>query len=265
MTTPHLRRLSTVLGAVVLGTVGVLCAVLLPTSATTGSPVSAAPRPGTDADTRFTAVGDGSLPEDSPRLRAPHEPLSSAERGFAYYLARDAMPATTRDVSGERGGELLAADLPPLEQRTSARLATVALYDYASDELHQLLLDLTNEVVVQDETTKGLQLPPTEAETATALELAITAKPAPAFVGQYRTMNGVPLITAGQVSAVGGAWRPVDGRRLPPGTERCGQHRCVQLLIALPTGEYLDTNEIVVDLSTRTVLRSDVEEQRNAH
>lgn len=264
MTTPTLRRLGTVLTAVALGTVGVLCAVLLPTSATPGTPVSAAPRPGTDADARFRAVGDGSLPESAPRLRAPHEPLSSAERGYAYHLAREAMAATSRDAVGNPGGELLAADLPPLAERTSARLVTVAVYDYATDELHQLLLDLTDEAVVRNQATQGLQLPPVETETATALELAIAAKPAPAFVREYRELNGVPLLSPGQVSAVGGVWHPVDERLAAPETEVCGPHRCVQLLIALPTGEYLDTQDIVVDLSTRTVLRTQPKEQRDA-
>ncbi|WP_244931808.1 hypothetical protein [Nocardioides sp. W7] len=260
MTTPLLRRLAAVLTAVVLGSVGVLCALLLPTSAAPGDLVSSAPAPGTDAEERFRAVGDGSLTETAPRLRAPHEPLSSAERGYAYHLARAAVPETTRDVRGESGGELISADLPPLSERTSDRRVAVTLYDYASDELHQLLIDLTHDAVVRRQATQGLQLPPTQAETATALELAITARPTPAFVSQYRQLNGVPILNPGQVSAVAGVWRPVDEGPPAPATQVCGLHRCVQLLVALPTGEYLDTQDFVVDLSTRTVLRIEREQ-----
>jgi len=264
MTTPLLRRFVAVLTAAALGAVGVLCAVLLPTSEDPGDLVSTAPAAGTAAADRFRTVGDGSLPEAAPPLRAPHEPLSSDERGYAYHLAREAVPTTTRDVRGEPGGELISADLPPLAERTADRRVAVTLYDYASDELHQILLDLTHDAVVRSQTAEGLQLPPTQAETATALELAMTASPAPAFVRQYRQVNGIPLLTAGQVSAVAGVWQPVDQRSPNPATRACGQHRCVELLIALPTGEYLATQDIVVDLSTRTVFPTGQEDSSNA-
>lgn len=263
MNTTNLRRRGAAIGAVLLGSVGILCAILLPTSATPGALVSPAPRVDTDEDARFRPVGDGSLPETSPPLRAAHEPLSSQERGYAYHLARKAMPAQSRDIMAEPGGELLAADLPPLADRTSSRLVTVSVYDYASDELHQLLLDLTDQAVVRASSSAGLQLPPSEAETAVALELAIEARPTPRFVEQYRETSGVPLLNPGQVSAVGGVWRPLDEQQAAaPATRSCAQHRCVQLLVALPTGEYLDTHDIVIDLSTRTVLRPEPEDGR---
>ncbi len=36
-------------------------------------------------------------------------------------------------------------------------------------------------------------------------------------------------------------------------TSGCGQNRCVQLLVALPSGRYLSTDDFVVNLSRRTV------------
>lgn len=260
-----LRGRVAVLSAVTLGSVGVLCAVLLPTSAMPGDLLSAAPTHGMGPEARVHAVGDGSLPETPPRLRAPHEPLSSSERGYAFHLAREAMSRDTRDVLGESGGELLAADLPPLSERTADRRVVVSLYDYAADELHELLLDLTHRTMLSSRSTHDLQLPPTQAETAAALELAVGTKPSPVFVDQYRTMNNTPLLTVDQVTAVGGAWRPTDERPTGRATQACGQHRCLQLLIALPTGEYLDTHDIVVDLSTRKVLRTELEDHSHAH
>ncbi|HTW17192.1 MAG TPA: hypothetical protein VMF51_18830 [Nocardioides sp.] len=261
MASPPRRHRRALVAAVALSVGGVLGAVLLPTFAAPGGPVAGAPR---DADAKFRTVGDGSLPETAPRLREPHEPLSAGERGYAFHLAREAMPEQARDLLGEPGGEPVAADLPPLSQRTSDRRVVVALYDYTADELHQLLVDLTHDTVVQQQATQELQLPPTDTETATALELAITAKPILSFVAQYGQVNGAPLLNPGQVSAMGGAWLPDAARPTAEETQVCGQHRCLQLLIALPTGEYLNTQDFVVDLSTRTVIRTGLEEQNNA-
>ncbi|GAA4758445.1 hypothetical protein GCM10023350_50260 [Nocardioides endophyticus] len=265
MTSLTRRHRGAVLAAVVLGVVGVLCAVLLPTFAAPGGLVPGALRSErAHDDTGLRVAGDGSLPETAPKLGAPNEPLSSAERGYAYHLARQAMPADARDILGEPGGELLTADLPALAERTPARLVTVAVYDYATDRLHQLLVDLTHHTIVRDESTQGLQLPPTQAETATALALALEAKPAPAFVAEYRKLSNTPLLVPDQVSAIAGAWRPAAARPTSPQTQVCGRHRCVQLMVALPTGQYLDTTDIVVDLSTRTVLRTELEAPSHA-
>jgi hypothetical protein len=255
MPTPTLRQRGAVLAAVALGTIGVFGAVLLPTSAAPGGLLSASPRGEGAHDAEFKVAGDGSLPETAPRLRAPHEPLSSAELGYALHLARDAMPADSQDVLGESGGEVITADLPPLAERTSARLVTVAIYDYTSDRLHQLLVDLTHREVLNDQSVRGLQLPPTAAEATIALDLAMKADPEPAFVAEYRRTTGNPLLTSAQVHVVAGVWRPViPSAADEQATAACGQHRCLQLLIAVPSGQYLGTQDFAVDLSTRSVL-----------
>jgi hypothetical protein len=208
------------------------------------------------ADAEFHAVGrDGSLPERAPELRSSDAPLSVAERGYAIHLAQQAMPTESRDVLGMPGGEVLAADLPPIEDRGTGRRATVSLYDYTSDRLHQTLVDLAAGSVVRDRVVPGLQLPPTIAETTIAAQLALAADPAPAFLEQYRSLTGAPLVAAEQVQTVAGVWRPVDRTATPVGpTKVCGADRCLQLLVALPSGQYLDTLDFAVDLSRRVVL-----------
>ena len=257
MPTSDLRKRAVVLAAVALGSLGILGAILLPTSATPGAVLSGSPRGEGVHDTEFRVAGDGSLPETAPRLRAPNEPLGSAERGYAIGLARDAMPTDAQDVLGEPGGEVLAADLPPLAERTAARLVSVAVYDYTADRLHQLLVDLTGRSVLSDQSAEGLQPPPTAAEATVALDLAMKADPAPVFTHEYSKSTGNPLLTPGQVHAVAGVWRPAGlSASSAQATSVCGQHRCVQLLIALPTGQYLDTQDFAVDLSKRSVLRT---------
>lgn len=256
MPASRLRQRGMVLTAAALGAVGILGAVLLLTSAAPGGLPSASPRGEGTHDTEFQVAGDGSLSKSAPQLRAPQEPLSSAERGYAIHLARAAMPAATQDVLGDPGGEVLAADLPPLAERTAARLVSVAVYDYNSDQLHQLLLDLTHRKVLGDQSVRGLQLPPTAAETTTALDLAMKAGPAPAFVREYREATGNPLQAAEQVHVVAGVWRPAAPLAAKEEATACGQHRCLQLMIALLTGQYLGTHDFTVDLSTRSVLRT---------
>jgi hypothetical protein len=208
------------------------------------------------SDTEFRPVGgDGSLPERAPKLRPTDAPLSVAERGFAIHMAQQAMPPGSEDVLGYPGGEVLAADLPPIEDRGTGRRAVVSLYDYSSDRLHQTLVDLAAGSVVRDRDVRGLQLPPTIAEATIATQLALAAEPAPAFLEQYRNLTGSPLVAAEQVQTVAGVWRPLNETAAPVGpTKVCGADRCLQLLLALPSGQYLNTLDFAVDLSSRVVL-----------
>jgi hypothetical protein len=243
---------------VLLGVVGTVGAALMPTSASPGD--------GREPATQFHPKGDGSLPSEAPRLRAPDEPLSSAERGYAIHIARTGMPPGARDVLGNPGGEVLLADLPPLSERTSSRQVGLAIYDYTSDRLHQVVVDLTRQTMVSSRSVRGLQLPPTEAETTVALDLAMTADPAPAFLAEYRAIVGTPLLSAEQVHAVAGVWRAVPGRGAPvQPTTACRQHRCLQLLVALPSGQYLSTQDFAVDLSSRRVLPAGPPQGEHSH
>jgi hypothetical protein len=235
--------------AVALGGVVALSVPLLPSIAGPGSTDSS-------ADTEFHPVGgDGSLPEHAPQLRSTAAPLSVAERGYAIHLAQEAMPPGATDVLGNPDGEVLAADLPPIEDRGTGRRVTVSIYDYHDDRLHQALVDLAAGSVLRSREVRGLQLPPTIAETAIATQLALAADPAPAFLEEYRRATGSPLVAAEQVHAVAGVWRNIADAAAPVGpTKVCGQDRCLQLLLALPSGQYLGTQDFAVDLSSRTVL-----------
>lgn len=205
-----------------------------------GAPSSGTPR--TSAD-EFQVVGDGTLPDQRPSLRASGAPLSSAERGYAVALALAAIPSSARDVLGRPGAEVLIADLPPTDQRADRRRVQVSAYDYADGSLHEVLVDLGSGVVIRQQARRGIQLPPSAAETRVALDLALAADPAPAFIAQYDELVGSPLLAGDQVRVVAGAL--ADG---------CGPDRCVRLLVSLPSGRYLSTDDFRVDLSKRTVV-----------
>ncbi|WP_141003894.1 hypothetical protein [Nocardioides humi] len=157
-----------------------------------GAPGSGASPGGGD---EFTVAGDGSLPEQRPALREPGAPLSTAERGYAIGLALTALPGSSRDVLDQPGAEVLAADLPAPSERAGRRRVEVSAYDYDDNRLHQVLLDLATGRVIAEQTLRGVQLPPSAAETQVAIDLALSAMPAPAFVDQFRQLTGGPLLT----------------------------------------------------------------------
>ncbi|QWF24139.1 hypothetical protein KM427_10855 [Nocardioides sp. LMS-CY] len=241
------RRLAIALGGVAALCLSALALPLLPSLAGPGPSESR-------SDGRLHPVGDGALPERAPELRSVDAPLSVAERGYAIHLAQQAMPDDATDVLGFPGGEVLAADLPPIEDRGPGRRASVSLYDYTSDRLHQTLVDLAASSVLRSRDVRDLQLPPSIAETTIATQVALTADPTPAFVEQYRRVTGSALIAAEQVRAVAGVWSSADDAAPVGPTKDCGTDRCLRLLLALPSGQYLDTSDFAVDLSSRTVL-----------
>ncbi|MCR1786494.1 hypothetical protein KVF89_28425 [Nocardioides carbamazepini] len=200
----------------------------------------------------FEVAGDGTLPEKRPPLREQGAPLSTAERGYAIGLALASLPDSGRDVLDEARAEVLAADLPAVDLRDGRRRVQVTAYDYDDDRLHQILLDLPTGRVISEEALTGVQPPPSTAETQVALDLALTAMPAPAFVDQFRQLTGAPLLAADEVRVIGAAWAPEDGGG-SSATRTCGTERCVQLLVALPSGQYLSTDDFVVNLSRRAV------------
>lgn len=257
------------LALVVLGFGGLVALSLPAVGLSPLNALSSEAKPGPTSNELRPVGGRGALPERAPQLRATDAPLSVAERGYAIHLAQESMPAGATDVLGNPGGEVLVADLPPIEDRTTGRRATVAIYDYTTDRLHQALVDLAAGSVVRSREVRGLQLPPSIAETTIAIQLALAAEPAPAFVAEYRRVIGAPLVAAEQVHTVAGVWRPVDETTKDAAgngpTKTCGAHRCLQLLIALPSGQYLGTQDFAVDLSSRTVLPVTPVDQEHHH
>lgn len=225
---------------------------------------SGAAAPGTAeiTSTSFRPVGSGDLPTGAPALQAPHAPLTALERGYAIHLAQQAQPENTTSVLGNPGGEVLSAELPPMSERSAHRTAVVTLYDYTDNKLAQVQVNLTSARAVTTELA-GVQLPPSAAETRVATQIAIASTTELNFMAQYRTMTGTPLLTPEQVHTVAGVWRAPHDAGSPSAV--CGVNRCVQLLLGLPSGQYLNTQDFVVDLTTRSVLPLGLTETVHEH
>ena len=255
---PHHRHL-----AVATATGGVIVALSLlvgPSLATSASPPGRTGQPSTE----FTAIGDGALPTTRPSLRPPRAPLSTHERGYAITLALRAAGEEVRDARGTPGAEVLLVDLPLKDPGSDARVVEVSLYDYASDRTIQASVNLTRDSVEQIRTSDDLQLPPSRAEVEVALREAITSDFRPRFLDEFEQLTGASLLAPEQVIVTGVVWHgatPPGMGDIGAGDPGCGPERCVQLLIALPSGRYLSTADFFVNLSTLTTHPSESDPQ----
>jgi hypothetical protein len=247
-----LRHRHLALAAAAGGALVGLSLLIGPTLATPASP----PTHLADTGTEFATIGNGALPTARPSLREGRAPLSIQERGYAATLALRAAGDGRRDVLGNPGAEVLLVDLPLTAPATDARIVLVSLYDYASDRTLQATVNLTRDSVDQISTSDALQLPPSMSETAVALRDALDGDVRARFLAEYERLTGAPLIAPEQVVATGSVWRGTTPQSMGDATDTppCGAHRCVQLLIALPSGRYLDTSDFVVDLSAHQTI-----------
>jgi len=159
----------------------------------------------------------------------------------AVSLARTALPESARDVQGKSGGELLSVDL------RGDGSALVMLYDYASGLAHQVTVDAGR--VSSDVSAPRTRPPASGDETAAAFGIALRASHPLPFTTTFAQQQGVPLVSADQVKVDAEPWMP----SADDAASACTSDRCMQLRIATAAGEYLDTSDFVVDLSTRHV------------
>lgn len=191
------------------------------------------------------------LPTARPEtLGEPRDPLSIAEIGYAEHLASAALPAGATDVSGAAGAELLAVDLASLDPDTTTRPVAVSYYDYATDEVVEVTVELYAGKVTRTTSADGIQPAPSPAETYEATRLLVHSAKAKRVATEYAAMTGEP-ISADEVIATGGSYYDSD---VTGADDACGEHRCVELQLQEPTGKYLSSADYVVDLSTGEVI-----------
>nr|WP_157408378.1 hypothetical protein [Actinoplanes sp. N902-109] len=176
------------------------------------------------------------------------DPLTSTEVGRARTVALTAqLAAQARDVTRAPGPEYLAVELA---EDSGARTANVYYYDYAGNKLVKQVVNLSTGKLTGSYSAAGLQLPAAEREVSTALDLLLAS----------------PLkseLTTAYQKATGHAWAGKDGltvtahvykaRPADTATKQCGAHRCLQLVVETADGMFIDVNDIIIDLSGRTV------------
>lgn len=189
------------------------------------------------------------------------DPLTDDElkRAEALALTPPARSAY-RDVAGARGPQHLAtvlAEPPPAEADAPAppRRAEVRYYDYGRDELITRTVNLDTGTVEGSRAQRGVQPSAHPGELREALELILASPLGKGVREDYKDATGKALNSPDQLWFNGDVYRTYREANVPAALRKCGEHRCVRLVTKIRNGSWIDTRNLIVDLSARTVTR----------
>jgi hypothetical protein len=198
----------------------------------------------------------------APAASAPRrgsDPLSDGEKQQAYDLARRA-PIVIAALQAATRTEVLLVERHDEAKATTQgsswpRRASVYIYAYGSDLLIHAVIDLGKRNLSSIETLRGVQLPPTAAEAARAVKIALAdPQVGPAIRARYQELTGSPLTGPDQLQGRAAVFRADSQPAAAHGTAAsCGARRCAQLVLATPSGALLPMLPIV-DLSSEQVV-----------
>lgn len=165
------------------------------------------------------------------------------------------LSVTGQDVDGGRGPQRLSVDLAEPEAAEAddpdaPRRADVTFYDYRTDTLVTRTVNLRTGKVERTGTRRGVQPPPSRAENAEAARILIAAPLGAGLKADYRDATGGELTSPDQLELTGGIYQAAPGAQ-PAVLDDCGVHRCVRLFSKVRNGPWIDTRDLVIDLSTR--------------
>jgi hypothetical protein len=151
-------------------------------------------------------------------------------------------------VTGAVGPEYLSADIADSD---TGRTAELYYYDYHGNRLVKQVVDLTGGKLTGSYAATGMQLPPSDREVQTALEILLANPLASELKNAYTQATGQPF-TGQDLSPSAHIYHalPAD-----TGASQCGKDRCLRLIVQTRDGHILDLDKIIVDLSGRTVAR----------
>ena len=211
---------------------------------------AAPPSPGaTEAAVQQPRVSDPS-PVPAPAAGTGSDALTTDEITRARAAAlTPKLAAEAEDVTGAAGPEFLSAELAA---DSTVRRAELYFYDYRTDKLIKQVVDLGTGKLTGSYSAAGLHQPAAAREVATALDLVLAGPHAATLGERYARATGRAL--AGKqdlvVTAHTHRTRPAD-----TAARDCGAHRCLQLVVRAGDGPFVDLDDIIIDLSGRTVAR----------
>ncbi|MGP3922862.1 Tat pathway signal sequence domain protein [Streptomyces sp. 8N616] len=185
--------------------------------------------------------------------------LKLAER-LALGQGPQGLRSTSEDVKGAAGPQWLSTDLAelkPAEVGAAAppRRAEISYYDYKDDTLVLRTVNLTTGKVEDTDTRRGEQPPPTRAEAAEAVKVLLSDPLGAELKKDYKDATGKELTAPDQLETTGMVYRVDEENDGPAGLRECGSHRCVRLFTKARNGPWIDTRNLVIDLSERRVGR----------
>ncbi|GGS67500.1 Tat pathway signal sequence domain protein [Streptomyces cinerochromogenes] len=256
------RHLGKVLTGAALAAAGTAAMVAVTLPGTAGADDSGGPGGGTRAAGRTGQGPDAAPPgvvEQAPaeqKQGTGRDPLTDDElRRVEKIAVAGRLSATGRDVEGDRGPQKLSVDLAEPEAAEAddpqaPRRADVTYYDYGNDTLVTKTVNLTTGKVEQTGVQRGVQPPPTRAENAEAARILIADPLGAGLKADYKDATGKELTSPDQLDLSGGIYEASPGAQ-PAVLDKCGEHRCVRLFSKAVNGPWIDTRDLVIDLSAR--------------
>ncbi|MER5206284.1 Tat pathway signal sequence domain protein [Streptomyces sp. NPDC002825] len=184
------------------------------------------------------------------------DPLTDDELARAEALAQTPPAAAAQqNVDGGRGPQRLGTRLADPVPGDPSRRAEVRQYDYARDELITKTVNLDTGKVEKSGTQRGVQPSAHPEELREALELILASPLGKGVKEDYKDATGKELTSTAQLWFNGDVYRTYREAKVPAQLARCGEHRCVRLVTKVLDGAWIDTRNLIVDLSARTVTR----------
>ncbi|MFD4318403.1 Tat pathway signal sequence domain protein [Streptomyces sp. NPDC058548] len=184
------------------------------------------------------------------------DPLTDDELARAETLALTPPGAAAQqNVEGGRGPQHLGTGLADPLPGDGTRRAEVRFYDYGRDELITRTVNLTTGKVEKSGAQRGVQPSAHPEELREALELILASPLGKGVKEDYKDATGKELTSTAQLWFNGDLYRTYREANVPAQLSRCGEHRCVRLVTKVLNGAWIDTRDLIVDLSARTVTR----------
>ncbi|MGP4050737.1 Tat pathway signal sequence domain protein [Streptomyces sp. 2A115] len=187
------------------------------------------------------------------------DPLTDDETKRVEQLALDRqLLRTSENVEGDRGPQRITVNLAEpeadeLDDPDAPRRADVSFYDYKDDSLVTKTVNLDTGKVEGTDTQQGVQPPLSRAETIEATQLLIADPLGAGLKADYKDATGKELTTPDQLTLSSMVFRASPG--MPAAIADCGEHRCLRLFVKVKNGPWIDSRDLVVDLSARKVTR----------
>ncbi|MEV6192363.1 Tat pathway signal sequence domain protein [Streptomyces sp. NPDC051920] len=164
---------------------------------------------------------------------------------------------SSENVEGERGPQRIGVDLAApettdLDNPDAPRRADITFYDYKDDTLVTKTVDLDTGKVVETGVQHGVQPPISRDEMTEAAGLLIADPLGAGLKADFKDATGKELTSPDQLMLNSMVYRATPGVR-PAALGACGEHRCVRLFPKVKNGPWIDSRDLVIDLSTRKV------------
>ncbi|MDQ0810508.1 hypothetical protein QFZ63_002222 [Streptomyces sp. B3I7] len=266
----HLGKVVAGAAIAVAGTAAML-AVTLPGSAGasgngngngngSGTASGSAARAGAAGDAAAVPPGVVEEPPAVGKKGVGSDPLTDDETARVVKIAAGPQAlARTENVEGDKGPERLSValaepDEDELDVTSAPRRADVTYYDYKNDTLVTKTVNLDTGKVEDTGTQHGVQPPLSHDETVEAARLLIADPLGAGLRADYKDATGKKLASPDQLRLDSMVYRASSGAQ-PAALDKCGEHRCVRLFPKVKNGPWIDSRDLIIDLSARKVAK----------